>query len=106
MAHDIGPAAVSAKEDRLLRALVRQHKLPPGVHGFDLEYGQDSTGYPSVWVLFVTDDDLKPPAAWIAQLSDLAHKVTEGILAAGTNRWPYVNFVPPPRAHGPVKRSA
>ena len=106
MAHDIALAAVSAKEDRSLRALVRKGKLPPGVHGFDLEYGQDSTGYPAVWVLFVADDDLKPPAAWIVQLSDLARKVTDDILATGTNRWPYVSFVPPPRAHGPVKRSA
>lgn len=79
-------------EARQIHALVRKHKLPPGVKTFELEFGEDSEGDPAVWVWFIVDDDLNPSPEKVSKLNKLARSVTTDIRSKIANRWPYVQF--------------
>ncbi|MBI1776607.1 MAG: hypothetical protein HYR63_14775 [Proteobacteria bacterium] len=76
--------------------MVSKLKLPAGVKRFELQFGDDSTGDPAVWVLFIIDDDLNPSPKKVSEFSKLAQEVTADLLAKlpkkGIERWPYVQF--------------
>ncbi len=73
-------------------ALLKKHGLPDGVHGFEIEYGEDSVGNPATWVWLIVDDDLKPSKKKIRRFVDLSTAVTRDLWAAFPDRRPYVHF--------------
>lgn len=79
-------------EAKKIHALLRRRRLPPSVRGFALEFGEDSTGDPAVWIWFEVDDDLRPSSRKLEELSELARSVTADILKKDFGRWPYVGF--------------
>ena len=48
---------VPAREARRLEALIRTHPFPIGIKTFDIEYGEDPTGDPGVWIWFHHEDE-------------------------------------------------
>jgi hypothetical protein len=85
--------AASGHEARLLHDIARRHyPLPAGVQRLDFRFGEDSTGAPAVWIVFVAKDDLRPSSERISAIRRLAEKVRSEVRSAGIDRWPYITI--------------
>jgi hypothetical protein len=85
--------AASVSEARRIQALVNKIGRPKGIRGFELQFGDDATGDPALWVHFILEPDYPTSPAEIRALTDLRLRVSEAILKdGGTNRIPYTDF--------------
>lgn len=66
--------------------------MPAGVQRVDFRFGEDSTGAPAVWIVFVANDDPKPSSERIAAIRRLADEVRSEVRHTGSARWPYVTI--------------
>jgi hypothetical protein len=82
----------SDAEVRAILEILRRHRLPPGVEGPQLEFGEDSTGNPAVWLWFKIDEDLNPSDQKVSALNEFVRSVTADLLERKISRWPYVRF--------------
>lgn len=89
---DIGAPGLEAKK---IHALVKRLARPYGIQEFELQFGEDSSGHPGVWVLFHVVDDLNPPMSERRKWTELADTVSKAILNESLGRWPYIKFVQP-----------
>src|SRR5258708_6870971 len=80
------------REVKRIRDLVRENAIPEGFRTFELEFGEDSTGDPAVWVWFSIDADYPTDADSIHTLTRLRQRVSSALLRAQTRRIPYVRF--------------
>lgn len=85
--------AASGDEARLFDDIVRKHgPLPAGVRKVEFRFGEDSTGAPAVWIVFVAKDDLKPSSESISAIRRVADEVRSEVRRTGSERWPYVTI--------------
>jgi hypothetical protein len=82
------------REEKIVRGILKKWTLPPNVHRFDVDFGEDSTGDPAVWIWLTVDDELQPSPQSIAGLNSFVTDVRSDILRAGLRHWPYVRFRP------------
>lgn len=83
---------VASREAKIVRDVVRKWHLPSNVRGFDVEFGEDSSGDPAVWIWLTIKDELKPSAQSISNLNDFVTKVRSDLLRRGLTHWPYVRY--------------
>jgi hypothetical protein len=87
-----GAGAATVDEGKLLHNIVRERvRLPEDVLKVEFRFGEDSTGAPAVWIVFVANDDLKPSKSKIARLQRVAEEV-RSIVQSRTSRWPYIEI--------------
>jgi hypothetical protein len=67
-------------------------RLPDDVLRVDFRLGEDSTGAPAVWIMFVTHDDLRPSKSKIANFQRVAREV-RSVIHDESGRWPYIDIV-------------
>lgn len=84
----------TSREAAIVREVVGKWGLPPNVHGFDVEFGEDSTGYPAVWIWLTIKDELKPSAQSISALSQFVDNVTDELVRRRLRHWPYIRYRP------------
>jgi hypothetical protein len=83
--------AASGDEARLFHDIVRNHgPWPAGVRKVEFRFGEDSTGAPAVWIVFVAKDELKPSPESIAEIRRVAEEVRSEVRRTGSERWPYI----------------
>lgn len=75
-----------------IRKLVSKFAAPAGYDRFQLEFGEDATGDPAVWVWFIVEDDPMPSKEQVALASALAENVRNVLIDSGHDWWPYVGF--------------
>lgn len=75
-----------------LHDLISKYANEAGYGRFQLEFGEDSTGTPAVWVWFIVDDDLNPSKAKLSSANTLAQRIRSEVIRSGQGRWPYVSF--------------
>lgn len=85
-------AKADSTEARTIQEIVTARPWPPAVKGYKLEFGEDSTGDPAVWIWLAIDDDVRPSAEKIHALGEFRRDVQSAILDAHLSRWPYVGF--------------
>jgi hypothetical protein len=84
--------AASINEAKLLHDIVHERvRFPQDVLRVEFRFGEDSTGAPAVWIVFVAHDDLKPSKSKIASLQRAAEEV-RSIVHSESNRWPYIEI--------------
>ncbi|HEX9904641.1 MAG TPA: hypothetical protein VGA77_06725 [Propylenella sp.] len=83
-----------SEEERQISQIVGRHPLPPSVREVQYSFGEDSTGNPAVWIVYVVEDDQDPSQRRISELNELATTVRNEILRSDIERWPYVQFRP------------
>jgi hypothetical protein len=84
-------AQASADEARRFHDIVRKHgPWPEGVRRVEFRFGEDSTGAPAVWIVFVAGDDPNPSKETVAAIRRAAEEVRSDVRRSGTERWPYV----------------
>ena len=81
------------QEAARIREIIQAHPLPPGVHDFRIEFGEDSTGDPAftVW-LIVSENDDETDEAEMAASFDFVRDIKSAIRRAGLRHWVYVRF--------------
>jgi hypothetical protein len=95
-----------ADQTRKIRAAVKKAASPMGFDRFELEFGEDSTGDPAVWIKFSLKPGFKPTEQNLARLNDLSSAVKDQIFDAGVERLPYVDFISTDRhEHGRISRA-
>jgi hypothetical protein len=83
----------SARETRKLETLIRNRPFPTGISAFDIEYGEDPSGDPAVWIWFHHENDPKVSRSRIRELSLFLESVQMDILRRmGTQPFPYVGL--------------
>jgi hypothetical protein len=87
-----GNPVSSVDEAKLLHDIVLERvRLPQDVRRVEFRLGEDSTGAPAIWIVFVAHDDLKPSKSKIASLQRAAEEV-RSIVHSESNRWPYIEI--------------
>ena len=85
--------ATSVEEARLFHDIVRRRgPLPAGVERVEFRFGEDSTGAPAVWIVFIAKDDLKPSNENINAIRRVAEEVRSEVRRTNSERWPYVTI--------------
>jgi len=82
----------SPKQARLVRNLIKKHKLPPDVHHFEVSFGHDAGGDPAMWILFSVKNANNPSREKLSKLNQFASSVRSDLLKASPRFWPYINF--------------
>jgi hypothetical protein len=82
------------REEKIVRRILEKWTLPSNVHGFDVDFGEDSAGDPAVWIWLMVDDEAQPSDQSIARLAHFVREVRSDLLRAGLRYWPYVRFRP------------
>ena len=78
-----------ARETKIVEDIVRKWRLPPNVRRFDVEFGEDSTGDPAVWIWLLVDDELSPSSQSISRMERFVTDVRSELLRKGLRHWPY-----------------
>ncbi len=72
---------------------MRRHSFPAGISTFDIEYGEDPTGDPGVWIWFHHEDEPTVSRIRIRELSEFMQSVQTDILRRmGAQPFPYVGL--------------
>jgi hypothetical protein len=82
------------REEKIVREILTRWTLPSNVHGFEIDFGEDSAGDPAVWIWLTVDDEIQPSDQSIAGLAQFVRGVRNDLLRAGLRYWPYVRFRP------------
>jgi hypothetical protein len=80
------------EEAKRIHELVRENAVKEGFGTFKLQFGEDSTGDPAVWIWFEIDPKYSIADDSIKTLTRLRRLVRSALLAAGIHRIPYVRF--------------
>jgi hypothetical protein len=83
---------VTSREAKIVRDVVGKWHLPSNVRGFDIEFGEDASGDPAVWIWLTIEDELQPSAQSISSLNSFVTNVRSDLLRRGLTHWPYVRY--------------
>src|SRR5437667_7226806 len=93
MAREVpGSSTGLAGEDRRIRRLVKQVAEPEGFPLFELDFGEDSTGTPAVWISFLLDHEYPTTKSSIQALTQLGQRVKSSLFQHDIGRVPYIRF--------------
>ena len=87
-----GNSTARASEERGIRRLVKQVAEPEGFPLFELDFGEDSTGTPAVWISFLLDYEYPTTKDSIGALTRLGQRVKSNLFEHDINRVPYIRF--------------
>ena len=87
--------AASLDELRMIDEVVQAQHFPKGVKptNYSIEFGEDSTGQPSVWIRLAIDDDHRDPSkSWISEVGDFLAELRKSLLNKPIRHWPYIEL--------------
>lgn len=84
----------SQNERRLIDEVVSSQRFPKGLtRNYKVEFGEDSTGQPSVWIRLVVDDEHQnPTTTWIVEVRDFVAILRKELLEKPLSHWPYIEL--------------
>jgi hypothetical protein len=89
---EIEPGAASVGEAKLFHDIAQKWTPLSGeIRRVHFRYGEASDGSPAVWITVVIPADLKPTKEKIDALYEATESFRKDILAASTDRWPYIS---------------
>ena len=81
------------EDEQIVQEYLRDLKRPNPIQQVDVEFGEDSTGDPAVWIWLRVAPNFQPSKPEQMQvLSRYARSVRDGLLERRIQRWPYVRF--------------
>ena len=83
----------SGGEQRAIDQTLRKLRRPAEVKGWQVEFGDDASGDPAVWVRLQVPEGDKVAASSgrVSELASFTFRVQQALLKAGLTRWPYVS---------------
>lgn len=89
-------SAASPDEFRTIAEVIQAQRFPKGIKptNYSIEFGEDSTGQPSVWIFLGVDEDHQdPPKGWISEVGDFVSQLRKSLLDNRRVRhWPYIEL--------------
>jgi hypothetical protein len=85
-------------EEEWIRGLITKEAEERGFPAFDLDFHEDSTGFPAVWISFLLDPDYPLDRAPINALIEVGDAVKSVLFKHEIQRVPYVRFRDKPKA--------
>jgi hypothetical protein len=85
-------SGAAGDEATRIHDVVRENAVPEGFRTFDLEFGEDATGDPAVWIWLAIDPKYPTEKENIQALSRVRRRVKSALLRARIGRIPYVRF--------------
>jgi hypothetical protein len=90
---DSASEAASADEAKFFHAIARKWTpFSQEIKRVTFRFGEDSDGFPAVWIVVVVPADLKPSKEKIDNLYRATEHFRSDIRNSGTSRWPYVTI--------------
>ena len=80
-------------ESETIRRVLQSVRLPADVKSYKLEFFEDSTGVPAVWIILTVDKDNNPSDVKIKKLAELKRRITSALFENEFARWPYVRYL-------------
>jgi len=77
---------------KVVAAALKRQARPSEIKGFNVVFGEDSTGDASVWVWLLVPDDLHPQRDRVTELRKFADLVRDKLIDAKLTHWPYVQY--------------
>ena len=87
-----GNSTARVSEERGIRRMVKQIAEPEGFSLFELDFGEDSTGTPAVWISFLLDHEYPTTKDSIQALTRLGQRVKSNLFEHDISRVPYIRF--------------
>jgi hypothetical protein len=88
-------AATTAADEAKVRAILQQWTFPPNVRGWELDFTEDHSGDPAVFITFRVDDALNASAETIRSVREFSEKLDRQLLSAGLHFFPHFRYQPP-----------
>ncbi len=89
---DIKVVSEQADKDLADRILSQQAPLPPEIDSVSMEFRNDSSGDPAIFLSFRIREDSRLDKEAIARLSQYLTSVSLELLQKGISRFPYVSL--------------
>jgi hypothetical protein len=88
------PVTIS-EENRLINETIESLELPEHVSGYSIQFDQEPSGDPAVWINFIVegDDGKAFPKSEISALTKFTNKVRVLLLEKHIQSWPYVRLL-------------
>jgi hypothetical protein len=80
-------------QEATIREVVASIPLPEGIKLLRIEFRNDSTGDPALFLIYSIDESLKSDDEWIQDLSALTKTTRSRIRDLDETRFPYLRFV-------------
>ena len=74
--------------------IIADTPLMDGIENITVELGEDHTGDPSMWLVFVMNRDVKPDNSWYDRFNEFSHQLGMRIIHSGLTRFPYTRLRP------------
>jgi len=74
--------------------IIADTPLMDGIEGVTVELGEDHTGDPAMWLVFLMNRDVKPDSNWYDQFNEFSHQLGMRIIHSGLSRFPYTQLRP------------
>lgn len=91
----VAEEASRVKDESRIRAVLDRPGRPDSIHGYQLEFGEDHSGDPAVWVWLLVRDDNRSPQELQELLNTsipYSRSVGTELIGMGLEHWPYVRF--------------
>lgn len=76
-----------------IKRVLASVRLPDDVKSYDLEFTEDSTGVPAVWINLKVDVDNNPSTSKVEKLVQLKRRITSALFEKEIASWPFVRYV-------------
>ena len=76
-----------------IKLVLKSVHLPADVKSYQLEFTEDSTGMPAVWINLKVDEDNTPSDTKIEKLAQLKRRITSALFEKEITSWPYIRYV-------------
>jgi len=87
--------ATTAADEAKVRAILSRWTFPPNVRGWELDFREDSTGDPAVYITFRVDDALDPSEETVRSVGEFSEQIDRELLRAGPHYFPHFRYQPP-----------
>jgi len=80
-------------QEATIREVVASIPPPEGIKLLRIQFREDSTGDPALFIIYSIDESLKSDEEWVKDLADLTQVVRSRIRDLDEPRFPYFHFV-------------
>ena len=74
--------------------IIADTPLMDGIESVSVELGEDQTGDPAMWLVFLMNRDVRPDNSWYDRFNEFSHQLGMRIIHSGLTRFPYTRLRP------------
>lgn len=83
---------VRAREERIIWGTLAAVARPPDIQDIQIEFGEDHSGDPAVWIKLFVTGTLRPPSPQWETVFEFSRRISQMLIEKRLRHWPYVRF--------------